>query len=131
MSEPGVPLAMLEIGLLGVQFSVNCDIIHVYREPSLGHFLTKDRVHHHLEGGRRIGETEEHDHVFKEPFWGEKGSFPFICLFNLNVVVSPSDVKLGEQGTSAEAINGLGNEGGDISVFLSPFVDWAIVLYWS
>ncbi len=33
-------------------FGVDCDVVHVYREPSLSDFGAEDGVHHHLEGGR-------------------------------------------------------------------------------
>jgi hypothetical protein len=89
------------------------------------------RVHHHLEGGWQIGKTEKHDSWLKEPFWSKEGCFPFITIFNMYIIVSPSDVKLGEQSAPAEAINGLRNERGDVLILLGPLVDWSIVLYQS
>ena len=62
---------------------------------------------------------------------GKECSFSFITLFDSDVVLSPADVYNCEFGTSTEVINDLGNEGGYISVFLCPFVDGLVVLYWS
>ncbi len=39
---------------------MDCNVVHVYREPSLSDFGTEDSVHHHLEGGGRVRESEEH-----------------------------------------------------------------------
>ncbi len=44
------------------------------------------------------------------------------------VVVPPLDVEFRKQCASAQAIYSLGNEGGDVAVSLSPFVDRAVVL---
>ena len=61
----------------------------------------------------------------------EECSFPFVSLFDSDVVVSPADIYYCELGASTEAVYDLGNEGRYISVFLCPFVDGLIVLYWS
>jgi hypothetical protein len=63
----------------------------------LRYFFLKYGVHHHLEGGGRIGKAEEHYRWFKQSFWYEEGCFPLISIFNTDVVVSPSHVKFGEQ----------------------------------
>jgi hypothetical protein len=122
---------MLGFQFMEAWFGVDCDIVHIHGVPTLGHFPTEDHVHHHLEGGWRIGKAKEHHCWLEKPFWGEKGSFPFVAMFDMNIIISPTDIKFGEQGASAEAIYSLGNKGGNVSVFLSPFVDWAIVLHWS
>ena len=62
---------------------------------------------------------------------GEECCFAFIPFFDLNVIVTPADVHNCELGTPAIAVDDLGNEGGYISVFLCPFVDGSVVLYWS
>ncbi len=48
----------------------------------------------------------------------------------MDVIVSPTYVKLSEEGASSKAVDSLGNEWGDIVVFLGPMVDGAIVLNW-
>jgi hypothetical protein len=97
----------------------------------LGYLLAKDYVHHHLEGCWQVGETKEHDHRFKEALYGEEGGFPLISIFNANIIVPPTDIEFGEQGASAEAIDGSGNKGGDIPILFGPFVNWTVILYWS
>ena len=61
---------------------------------------------------------------------GEECGFPFITLFDPDVVVSPADVYNCEFSASTEVINDLGNKGGHVSVLLCPLVDGSVVLYW-
>jgi len=49
-------------------------------------------IHHGLERGRAIGETEKHDKGFKQSFVGNEGSFPFITFFDLDIIVPPSNI---------------------------------------
>jgi hypothetical protein len=77
----------------------------------LGYLLLEYRVHHHLKGGRRVSEPEEHDCGLEKSFGGKESSFPLISVFDVDVVISPSDIKLGEQCAPAKAIDRLGNEG--------------------
>jgi hypothetical protein len=82
-----------------------------------------------LKGGRRIGETKEHDGRFKKSLRGKEGSLPFVPLLDTDVIVSPPDVEFGKQGTSTETVDCLWDEGGDVAVLLGPLIDRAIVLY--
>jgi hypothetical protein len=94
----------------------------------LSHFYLEDRIHHHLEGGGRVGEAEEHDQWFEESFTGEECCFPLVSFLDAYVVVSPPYIEFGEEGTSAEVVYYLWNQRGDVSVFLCPFVERSIVL---
>jgi hypothetical protein len=58
----------------------------------------------------------------------EEDSFPFISLLDENVIVSPPDVKFGEEGAATELIH-YHDERGHIVVLLGPFIDWVVVLY--
>ena len=49
----------------------------------------------------------------------------------MDIVVSPSYVEFGEEGTPGKAVNSLGYEGGYISILLGPSVDQPIVLDWT
>ena len=55
-------------------------------------------IHKGLECGRGIAESKEHDSGFKESHGGDEHSFPLILLSDANVVISPTDVELSEQG---------------------------------
>jgi hypothetical protein len=85
----------------------------------------------HIPHKRYIGKAEEHDCGLKKSLWGEESSLPLVPVFDADIIVSPSDIKFSEQGAFTETIDRLRNKRGDILVLLSPFVDWAVVLYWS
>ena len=78
-----------------------------------------------------MGETKEHDCWLKESLRGEECSLPFISFFDPNIIVSPLDVKLCEQGASLEAVNDLRDEWGDIPISFGPPVYWSVILYWA
>ena len=78
--------------------SVDAKIIHVDLKPSLGNHIGKDVVHECLECGWGIAEPGEHDCGFKESERRDERSLPLVCFPNSDVVVPPTDVKLGEQG---------------------------------
>ena len=90
----------------------------------------EDHVHHHLEGGWRVGEPKKHNCWFKESFRGKECCLSFISFLDTDVVVSPAYVELSEEGTASEAVNSLGNEWGDIVVLLGPMIDRTVVLNW-
>ncbi|SRR5258707_11987019 len=75
-------------------------IVHVDGHPPLSNFSAEDHVHHHLEGGRGIGQPKEHDHRFEESFWGKECHFPFVSLFDTDIVVSPTYIEFSEEGAT-------------------------------
>ena len=81
-----------------------------------------------MEGGRGVSETEEHHGRFKESFVGNEGSFPLMPIFDSNIIVSPSDIKLGEDFHPLEFIDKVRNEGERVCITDSMFIDIAIVL---
>ena len=68
-------------------------------------------VHESLEGGGSIAESKEHDGGFEESHGGDKSSFPLIFLPDTNVVISPTNVKFGEQGGFLHIVNEFWDEG--------------------
>src|SRR5713226_4113124 len=122
---------MLLFGFSWFSLRVDGQVIHIYGKPPLGDLLAKDHVHHHLEGSRGVGESEEHNRWFEEAFGGKESRFPFVTLLDTYVVVSPPYVELGEEGAAGEAINGLRYKGGDVTVLLRPLVDRSIILDWT
>jgi hypothetical protein len=81
-----------------------------------------------LEGGRRVGETKEHDSGFEEAFVSVKRSLPLMAIFDPNIVVAPSNIKLCEDVGLFEFVNEIGDEGKGIGIVNSMFVDILIVL---
>ena len=68
------------------------DVIHVNGDVAFVDQFAKDEVHHGLERGRGIRETEKHDHGLEKAAVRFKGGFPLVAVSNTYVVVSPSDV---------------------------------------
>ena len=59
---------------------------------------------------------------------GNESSLPFMPVFDTDVVIFPTDVKLGENLCSLEFINEIGDEWKEVCVANSVFVDIVIVL---
>ena len=54
----------------------------------------------------------------------------FISLLDMDIIISPMDVELSEEGIPSKAVNSLGNEQGNIAILLGPMVDRMVVLNW-
>ena len=115
-------------GMGGGVRGVNEQIVHVNDKPSFRNHVAKRIVHKTLESGGEVSEAEELYCGFKEPFVGDEGGFPLMSVFNSDIIVSPSDIKLGEDFCSLEFVDKVGNEGKRVCVTDSVFVDIAIVL---
>lgn len=100
----------------GVLSCMNAQVIHIDFQPSFWEDVGEDVIHETLECGRCIVEPEEHNCQFKQTKGGDEGSFPLILLLNANVVVTPSDVKFGEDGGVFHVINEFGDEGKRVSI---------------
>ena len=71
-------------------------MINVNGHEALVNELLENVIHHGLEGGWAVGETEVHDQGFKESAVDLAGSFPLVTLFNTYIVISPAYVQLCE-----------------------------------
>ena len=107
---------------------INEEVVHVYDKPSFCDHIAKGVIHEVLESGGGIGEAKEHYSGLKESLMGDKGSFPLMSIFDSDIIVSPSDVELGEDFRPLEFIDKVGNEGKGVCITDSVFVDVAIVL---
>ena len=72
-------------------------IVHIDLEPSLSDHVSKDMIHERLKGRRGITEAKKHDGGFEETERGDKCCFPLIFFPDANVIIAPSNIKLGEQ----------------------------------
>ena len=59
---------------------------------------------------------------------GDEGGFPLMSIFDSDIVVSPSDIKFGEDFHPLEFVDKVGDEGKRVCVTDSVFVDIAVVL---
>ncbi|KAG6859862.1 hypothetical protein C0993_003367 [Termitomyces sp. T159_Od127] len=90
--------------------SVDEDVIKVYAHYTLHDEVSEDVIHHCLESGWTVGESEEHDKGFKQSTIGLEGSLPLISFLNVHIVVAPPDVQFGEVPRPPEIIDELGDE---------------------
>lgn len=90
-------------GLFGVDNIVvgeDKEVVHADDKPSFNNEISKQVIHESLEHSRRIHESKAHDCGFKEPLVGDKGSFPLMSIFDLDIVVTLADIELGENFSS-------------------------------
>ncbi|SRR5258708_7822493 len=125
-----VPASMLLFSFAWFSFCVDGQVVHIDGHPSLCDLPMEDHVHHHLEGGWGVGESEEHNCWLEEPLRSEECHFPFVSFLNVDIVIFPAYVEFSEEGATGEAVNSLGNEWGNVMVFPGPSVDGAVVLNW-
>ena len=77
--------------------SVDGYVVHVDCDTSFVDEVVEYGVHHSLEGGRGVGQSEEHNHGFVEPLVRYEGCLPSVLRFDEDFVVSPFDVEACEQ----------------------------------
>ena len=72
------------------------EVIHVNDKPFFGNHVLEGIVHESLECFWGVSESEEHDCWFKEFLMCDEGGFPLVTIFDVDIVVAPSNTKLGE-----------------------------------
>ena len=77
---------------------MDAEVVHIDFKPMFSNHISKDVVHKRLERGWGIAEPKEHNCGFKESERSDKRSLPLIRFLNSDVVIPPTDVKLGGQG---------------------------------
>lgn len=82
---------------------VDCDLV-------FGDEIGKDMIHYSLECSWTVTKSKILDTKFKEFTIGDKGCFPFIAFFNLNIVIASADIKLGEDSSTLELSDDVGGE---------------------
>ncbi len=83
------------------------DVIKVNCHLAFGNEVTEDVIHHPLEGGGRVHESKEHHGGFGESLICMESCFLFVPLPNLDIVISPSDIKFHEVFGSAKLVDKL------------------------
>lgn len=76
--------------------AVDQNVVYVNSHLSSCDQICKDCIHEGLECRRRISETEVYNAWLEGFVVGDERCFPLVCLLDLNVIVTPPDVKLGE-----------------------------------
>ena len=86
------------------------DIVQVDDDLVAPDEVAKDTVHHRLEGGRGVCQSEEHHCRLKEPSAAYEGGLVFVSFLDPDVVERPSDVKLGEVLGGLDLVEYVGDE---------------------
>ena len=94
-----------------VVFGVDSHIIHINLKPFLRDHIGADVIHECLESGRCIAEAEEHDGWFEQSQRGYESSFPLVLLSEVDIVISPTYVKLSEDGGVLHVVDEFRDQG--------------------
>ena len=103
-------------------------VIHVDLEPSFSDHVSENMIHEHLKSRRGIAEPEEHYGGLKEAKRSDEHCFPLVFLLDANVVVSPTNIELGEQCRVLHIIDQLRDEGERIPIVNGVGVEISVVL---
>jgi hypothetical protein len=56
----------------------------------------ENTIHHGLESAREVGEAEKHDQWLEQAIFGFEGCLVLVPFLDVYIVVSPANIKLGE-----------------------------------
>ena len=106
-------------------------VVHIDLKPTFGNHISKNMIHKCLKSRRGVAEPKEHYSWFKEAERSDEHRFPLVFLPNANVVITPSNIKLGEQSGVLHIIDQLWNEGERIPIVNGVGIEISIILAWS
>ena len=109
-------------------WEIDEEVIHVDNKPSFCDHIAEIVVHELLKGSRRVGEAKKHHGWFKKSFMGDESSFPLVSILDVDIVISPANIKLGKDLYSLEFINKVGDKRKGVHIMDCVFIDIAIVL---
>ena len=118
-------------GSLSVGFHVrggNKEVVHIDDEPSFSDHVSEQVVHEPLECGGGVAKTKEHDSGFKESLVGDEGCLPLMTIFDVDIVVPPSNIKLSEVVSIFQLVHEVGDEGKGIGILGGVFIEVSVVL---
>ena len=104
------------------------EVIHVDDEPSFGDHISEGVVHELLERGRGVAKAKEHDGWFKESFVGDEGRLPLVTIFDVDVVVPPSNIKFSEVASIFQLVHKARDEREGVGITGGVFVEVVVVL---
>ena len=106
------------------------NVVHIDQSFAFVNQIHKFIVYYSLKGRRGVGEAEEHDSGLEKPIACLEGCLPFVTFFDMDIVISPLDTKLGEPFLPEDAVDELGYQWKGIAVGHSPFIEIPVILYW-
>ncbi|KAG5334842.1 hypothetical protein C0989_002805 [Termitomyces sp. Mn162] len=90
-------LGLFKLTLLWFEcFGVDEDVVDIYTHYALCNEVLEDVIHHGLESGRAVGESEEHNKQLEQSLVGPEGGLPLISFLDMHIVVAPLDIQFNE-----------------------------------
>ena len=81
-----------------------------------------------LEHGGGVVEAKEHNGGFEEPLVGDEGCLPLVAILNMDVVVSPMNIELGEVVSVFQLVHKVRDEREGVGVTSGVFIEVAVIL---
>ena len=72
----------------------NEEVFHVDDELSFSNHVLEGVIHELLKYSKGVAETKEHDCWLEEPFVCGEGHLPLMAIFDVNIIVTSSNIKL-------------------------------------
>ena len=104
------------------------EVIHINDKPSFCDHIPEGVVHESLERCWGVGKSEEHYSWFKKSLVHDEGSFPLVAICDVNIVIPPVDIELGEQFGILELVDEVGDKRKWVGISGGMFVQVAVVL---
>ena len=104
------------------------DVIQVNNKVTLVDKVLKDMGHKRLKCGWGVAEAEGHDKGFEETELALEGGFPFIALFDADVIVTPMDIKFCKVTGRLEFVDEFRDEQEREIIFDGDIVEFMVVL---
>ena len=80
------------------------DVVEIDYEVACVNEIGKDVVHERLKCSGGVAEAKGHDKGFEESEGAFESGFPFVAFANADVIIAPTDVKLGKVAGTLEFI---------------------------
>ena len=91
-------------------FHEDQNVIKVHTYNAFSNQILEDVIHYLLEGRWGIGQSKKHYPGFKESLICMKGHLPFITIFHMHNIVSPSNIKFCEVLGSSKLVYKVRNQ---------------------
>ena len=72
------------------------EVIHIDDKPTFGNHVMEGVIHKLLESSGGVSESKEHNCGFEQSLVGNEGCLPLVTILDSHIVVSPTNVELGE-----------------------------------
>ena len=119
---------LLHLGLMFSKraFGEDHDVVNV-DDHDVFH-VSENFIHHGLESGGRVAESEEHDRGFVGSSMADEHGFPFVTFLDTDVVVTPPEIDLCEVLGSLELVDELRDERERVVVSYCVLVQVPVIL---